>query len=154
MYQKLKHLNQDAWTIEHFFLFYVFTLINILQFHSVNRFLVAEFMYRYERRLLPQEFHDYFSRSHHIHAQDHMISFAVNAPSQKTRFSNIKWIGSTTWNALPNNIRCLSILQLFRWELLILTCILFHYFCKLTCCFTRIIKRVMHKFAYINLSMR
>jgi len=75
---------------------HLFSRLRILKIESVNKFLIAEFMYKYERKLLPQVFDGYVLHSYQIHS--------YNTRSQDNFRSTYcceirNWLG-TLWSAV------------------------------------------------------
>ena len=98
---------------------HLFSRLRILKIESVNKFLIAEFMYKYERKLLPQVFDGYVLHSYQIHSYNtrSQDNFRSTYARTNTRFFNIKCNGPLVWNTLPVHIRCLPTLQLFKQQL-------------------------------------
>jgi hypothetical protein len=85
----------------------IFKDLNLLSLTQIRSLQIAEFMYRYEHKLLPISFVGYFSIGSQIH--DHFTRRATSYRPVKartnTREFSIRAAGPQLWNSIPNEIR-------------------------------------------------
>ena len=94
----------------------LFHTANILSFSNINLLQVSLFMYKFQNDMLPSFFKRFFKYNSDIHQYNlrNLHNFAL--PPTRTNYMkfNIQYHGPIVWNALPNELKSLKSLQLFR----------------------------------------
>ena len=94
----------------------LFFNFKVLKLEQLRLFQIGEFMYKYDRGLLPPVYKGFFNLASEVHS--HLTRNSVNYRSvfarSNTRQFSIKSIGATTWNKIPQEIRKSPSLSLFK----------------------------------------
>src|SRR5688572_5048557 len=79
----------------------------VLKLEQLRLFQIGDFMYKYDRGLLPPGYKGFFNLASEVHS--HLTRNSVNYRSvfarSNTRQFSVKSIGATTWNKIPQEIR-------------------------------------------------
>ena len=85
----------------------LFKKLKLLTISDIYKAQVAQFMYKFTHRLLPQNFCDYFiiNRNIHSHYTRQQQNYFIYRCNTSLRLESIKHAGPRTWNALPIDIK-------------------------------------------------
>jgi len=94
----------------------IFRFLGILKIDQVGFYQIGEFMFRFNRNLLPSIFRNFFELSSEVHShytRNSSLYHPIYARTN-TRLFSIRKTGVTTWNKIPLKIRLSSSLWLFK----------------------------------------
>ena len=93
-----------------------FQELNFLQIDQIRIAQTGEFMFRYDRGLLPPVFNKFFRHTSDIHSHMTRTSNLYHKPfaHTNTRLFSVRYVGASTWNEIPQSIRQLPNLCLFK----------------------------------------
>ena len=94
-------------------------LLNLLTIYELNSYLLALFMYTYFRWQLPPSFSDYFLENNTIHSCNTRSANKVYIKYERTNYRrfSVRYRGAMIWNSLPNSLKEIKSLQLFKRKL-------------------------------------
>ena len=97
----------------------IFINLKILKLDQIRTFQIGEFMYRFDRSLLPPIFNNYFQLSSHVHSHFTRYSFSYRRTYARTntRLFSIKSAGISTWEKIPREIRLSPSIWVFKKKL-------------------------------------
>ena len=98
---------------------YSFFFLNLLTIYELNSYLLALFMYSYFRGQLPPSFSDYLSQNNTIHSYNAKSANKVHIKYERTNYRrfSVRYRGVVIWNSLPNSLKEIKSLQLFKRKL-------------------------------------
>ncbi len=94
----------------------LFKSLKMLTFHDLNKFQLGEFMYRFEKRLLPESFNAYFVYNSEVHGHNTRGRNQINIEYCRTvaKSFSVKIAGPRLWNSLPINLRNSASISIFK----------------------------------------
>ena len=95
---------------------HIFTTLKILKVDQIGILQIGEFMYRYDRNLLPSSYKHFFQLSSQVHSYFTRNSSAYRRTYARTntRLFSIKSIGVAIWEKIPKEIRLSPSIWLFK----------------------------------------
>ena len=97
----------------------IFLSLNFLTIYDLNSYLLALFLYSYFGGQLPPSFLDYFSENNTIHSYNTRSANKVYIKYERTNYRSfsVRYRGAMIWNSLPNSLKEMKPLQLFKRKL-------------------------------------
>ena len=97
----------------------LFVSLQLLNIYELNSYQIGLFMYSYTKRSLPSAFSNYFSLNNSIHKHYTRSSEKFHMKFTRTNYGrfSIKYKGPMIWNTLPDVLKNIISLQMFRKEL-------------------------------------
>jgi len=96
-----------------------FLELRLLKIDQIWRLQTGEFMYRYDRGLLPPVYKNFFSRTTDLHLHQTRSSNSYYQPyaHTNTRLFSLRCTGTQVWNKIPLSIRLLPSMWSFKRKL-------------------------------------
>ena len=93
--------------------------LQLLNIYELNSYQIGLFMYSYTKGSLPSAFSNYFSMNNSIHEHYTRSSEKLHMKFTRTNYGrfSIKYKGPMIWNTLPDVLKNIKSLQMFRKEL-------------------------------------
>ena len=90
----------------------------MLNIYELNSYQIGLFMHSYTKGSLPSAFSDYFSSNNTIHKHYTRSSEKFHMKYTRTNYGrfSIKYKGPMIWNSLPDVLRNIKSLDMFRKE--------------------------------------
>jgi hypothetical protein len=90
--------------------------LKLLKCNDIHNFFLAIFVYKQQHNLLPKIFSKYFVKNSSIHNRETRGSNNLFVPRFRLKSSkkSIKYAGVVTWNPIPNDIKEVTSLKLFK----------------------------------------
>ena len=97
----------------------LFVSLQLLNIYELNSHQIGLFMYSYTKGSLPSAFSNYFSMNNSIHEHYTRSSEKLHMKFTRTNYGrfSIKYKGPMIWNTLPDVLKNIKSLQMFRKEL-------------------------------------
>ena len=97
----------------------IFLSLNFLTVYKLNSYLLALFLYSYFGGQLPPSFSDYFLENNTIHSYSTRSANKVYIKYERTNYRrfSVRYRGAMIWNSLPNSLKEMKSLQLFKRKL-------------------------------------
>ena len=98
---------------------HLFIQLGILKIAQIKQLQINEFMHRYTYNTLPSSHANFYSLASDIHSHNTRIlaSYRSEFAHTNTRKFSIRCVGPEEWNRIPQDLRSISNLKLFKHQL-------------------------------------
>ena len=94
----------------------LFLVLDILNIHELNLYLIALFMYSYFNNNLLEYFLNYFRLNENIHSHDTRSASNIFIEFRRKNYGkfSLKYKGAQIWNNLPNTLKISKTYRSFK----------------------------------------
>jgi len=97
----------------------LFKKLNLLTIHDICFMQISEFMFKFNKNLLPHQFSKYFERNSAVYNYEtrHSNLFHIQHANTSKRINTVRYIGPRNWKKIPGEITSAVSLSVFKKKL-------------------------------------